>query len=185
MSGSGNCGTMTALMARKRKTQSAADDAKAILNRVRHLVRLLRVFEKEAQSQYGLGAAKMFILHVLSHDEEISLNELADRTAVDQSSASLAVGRLVETGHVRRTVSPEDRRQVRLALTAKGKAVVRRSPPAAQERILESVQSMPPRDRAQLMTLLDQLMAGMGPPASGPAPMLFEDGAAPSKKRRR
>jgi DNA-binding MarR family transcriptional regulator len=126
----------------------------------------------------------MFILHVLSHDDEISLNELADRTAVDQSSASLAVGKLVETGHVRRTVSPEDRRQVRLALTPKGKAVVRRSPPAAQERILESVQSMPARDRAHLMVLLDQLMAGMGGPAAGPAPMLFEDDARTKRRKR-
>jgi DNA-binding MarR family transcriptional regulator len=172
-------------MAQKRKPASAHEDAKAILNRVRHLVRLLRMFEKEAQSQYGLGAAKMFILHVLSQDDEISLNELADRTATDQSSVSLAVGKLVESGHVRRNVSEEDRRQVRLALTAKGRAVVRRSPPAAQERILESVQSMPARDRAHLMTLLDQLTAGMGPPASGPPPMLFEDGQSATKKRKR
>ena len=171
-------------MVRKTKTQAAADDAKAILNRVRHLVRLLRMFEKEAQSQYGLGAAKMFILHVLSHDDEISLNELADRTATDQSSASLAVGKLVETGHVRRTVSPEDRRQVRLGLTPKGKAVVRRSPPAAQERILESVQSMPARDRQHLKKLLDQLTAGMGPPASGLPPMLFEDDAVARKRKK-
>ncbi len=161
-------------MASARRNRAATDDAKAILNRVRQLVRALRTFDRQAQSRYGLGAAQMFILHVLQHDEELSMNELADRTATDQSSASLAVGKLVTEGYVRRSVSEEDRRQVRLSLTPKGRALVKRSPPAAQERIMESVQAMPPGDRAQLMALLDRLMAGMVPD-DGRTPMLFQD----------
>lgn len=154
------------------------DDAKAILNRVRQLVRALRSFDKQAQSQYGLGAAQMFILHVLQHDEELSMNDLADRTATDQSSASLAAGKLVTEGYVRRSVSEEDRRQVRLSLTPKGRALVKRSPPAAQQRIMESVRAMPPADRAQLMALLDRLMTGMAPD-DGRKRMLFQDDPDP------
>jgi DNA-binding MarR family transcriptional regulator len=120
-------------MASKKHRAAAADDAKAILNRIRRLVRALRMFDKEAQSRFGIGAAQMFILHVLSASEELSLNELAERTATDQSSASLAAARLVDEGYVKRLVSEEDRRQVRLSLTPKGRALVRRSPPAAQE----------------------------------------------------
>ncbi len=158
------------------------NDAKAILNRVRQLVRALRTFDKKAQSRYGLGAAQMFILHVLQHDEELSMNELADRTATDQSSASLAVGKLVTEGYVRRSVSEEDRRQVRLSLTAKGRALVKRSPPAAQDRIMASVHAMSPGDRAQLMALLDRLMAGMAPD-DGRTPMLFQEDAEPKRPR--
>ncbi len=121
-------------MATTRRDPAAMDDAKAILNRVRQLVRALRAFDKQAQTRFGLGAAQMFILHVLQHHDELSMNELADRTATDQSSVSLAVGKLVSEGYVRRDVSEEDRRQVRLSLTAKGRALVKRSPPAAQER---------------------------------------------------
>jgi DNA-binding MarR family transcriptional regulator len=173
-----------AAMASARRDRAATDDAKAILNRVRQLVRALRTFDRHAQSRYGLGAAQMFILHVLQHhDEELSMNELADRTATDQSSASLAVGKLVADGYVRRNVSEEDRRQVRLSLTPKGRALVKRAPPAAQERIMESVQAMPRADRAQLMALLDQLMAGMVP-NDGRTPMLFQEDAEPSPARR-
>lgn len=152
----------------------AGEDAKAILNRLRLLVRALRKFDRQAQTRYGLGAAQMFILHVLSHEDAISLNELADRTATDQSSVSLAVTRLVEEGHVTRSPSAEDRRQVRLSLTAKGRAVVRRAPPAAQERILESVQAMSARERGELTALLDKLLDGLNAPKGRPG-MFFQD----------
>lgn len=161
---------------------TAADDAKAILNRIRQLVRALRAFDKEAQSKYGVGAAQMFILHVLQHDDHLSLNELAERTATDQSSVSLAVGRLVEEGYVNREQGEGDRRQVRLSLTTKGRALVRRSPPAAQERILESIGAMTAAQRNSLITLLDQLLSGMGV-QQGEAPMLFQD-ETPKKKLR-
>ena len=169
-------------MATTRRDPAAMDDAKAILNRVRQLVRSLRAFDKQAQTRFGLGAAQMFILHVLQHHDELSMNELADRTATDQSSVSLAVGKLVTEGYVRREVSEEDRRQVRLSLTVKGRALVKRSPPAAQERIMDSVEAMPPADRAQLMALLDRLMAGMTD-GDGRPPMLFQDEREPAKRR--
>ncbi|MEO8382427.1 MAG: MarR family transcriptional regulator [Acidobacteriota bacterium] len=170
-------------MAPTRRDRAATDDAKAILNRVRLLVRALRSFDKQAQSQYGLGAAQMFILHVLQNDEELSMNELADRTATDQSSVSLAAGKLVTEGYVRRGVSEEDRRQVRLSLTPKGRALVKRSPPAAQERLMESVRAMPAADRAHLLALLDRLMAGMAP-SDGGIPMLFQDDPDPVRRPR-
>jgi DNA-binding MarR family transcriptional regulator len=151
----------------------AIDDAKAILNQLRQIVRALRAFDRQAQTKYGLGAAQMFIVHVLAHESDITMNELADRTATDQSSVSLAVGRLVEEGHVERVSNSEDRRQVRLSLTKKGRALVRRAPPAAQERILESVSAMSATERRQLMKLLDKLVTGLH--VKGRPPMFFQD----------
>ncbi len=165
------------------RRSAAADDAKAILNRIRQLVRALRAFEKEAQRRFGLGAAQMFILHVLAHEDQLSLNDVAGRTATDQSSVSLAVGRLVEDGYVRREVSREDRRQIELSLTAKGRALARRSPPAAQETILSGVEAMSATERARLVRLLDKLMKGMGEQAAG-LPMLFQDGNGSRKSGR-
>jgi DNA-binding MarR family transcriptional regulator len=162
----------------------AADDAKAILNRVRQIVRALRTFDKQAQSRFGLGAAQMFIVHILQNDDGLSLNELANHTATDQSSVSLAVGKLVSDGYVKRAESEVDRRQVHLSLTAKGRALARRSPPAAQERILESVQAMKRSERTQLTALLDQLIGGLSPLPDGPPAMLFQDEEEARPRRR-
>lgn len=169
-----------------KRSTAAVDDAKSILNRIRQLVRVLRAFEKEAQSKCGVGAAQIFILHVLQQESELSMNDLADRTATDQSSVSLAVGRLVDEGYVRRSIDDVDRRQVRLSLTPRGRGLIRRSPPAAQEKIMDSVANMSASERAQLVSLLDKLMGGMGGPG-GQVPMLFQDDAeeTPSPRSRK
>jgi DNA-binding MarR family transcriptional regulator len=170
-------------MARNTKPRQGADDAKVILNRVRQLVRALRAFDRQAQSRYGLGAAQMFILDVLRQERELSMNDLADRTATDQSSASLAVGRLEEHGYVRRMPGEADRRQVRVTLTARGRKLVRRTPPAAQEKIMDSASRMSTRERAQLKMLLEKLITGLGAEKERPR-MLFQDEEGPSGRRR-
>lgn len=167
-----------------RREPAPIDDAKAILNRIRLFVRALRTLDKQAQSRYGFGAAQLFILHVLKNEDELSLNDLADRTATDQSSVSLAVGKLVADGYVHRETNAKDRRQVRLSLTTKGRALVRRAPPAAQERMIESIGEMTSTERKQLTKLLDKLMGGMGVSTTGRAPMLFLE-EEPKKRTRR
>lgn len=160
-------------------------DAHAILNRIRQIVRALRLFDKRAQARYGLGAAQMFVLHVLQGEGKLTLSEVADRTATDQSSASLAVQRLIAEDYVSRAPGEEDRRHVILSLTQKGRALVRRMPQPAQEQILESLGRMRPRERAELMRLLDKLLTGMGVELTPTAPMLFQEGEKTPRRRRR
>ncbi|HEX7807288.1 MAG TPA: MarR family transcriptional regulator, partial [Thermoanaerobaculia bacterium] len=101
-------------MATRTKPTTAEAEGKRILDSIRLLVRSLRLFDREAQSKYGISAAQMFVLHALDTDDVLSLNELADKTATDQSSASVVVGRLVEAGYVSRTARKNDRRHVEL-----------------------------------------------------------------------
>lgn len=150
------------------------DEGKRILNAIRQLVRALRLFDREAQSRYGISAAQMFVLHALDTDEVLSLNALAERTVTDQSSASVVVQRLVDAGYVTRTARKEDRRHIELRLTPRGRTVIRKSPPPAQQRILAVIESMAPRDRKQFASLLEQFVDEFGV-RGRKAPMLFED----------
>lgn len=156
-------------------------ESKRILNSIRQLVRALRLFDRQAQTKHGISAAQMFVLHALSEEDVLSLNELAERTATDQSSASVVVQRLVDAGYVSRTAKKEDRRQIELRLTAKGRTVTRKSPPPAQQKMLAAVEAMPARDRKVFANLLQTFVEGVG--VRGPkTPMLFEED--PPKKKR-
>jgi MarR family transcriptional regulator, organic hydroperoxide resistance regulator len=169
-------------MATRSKPTTAEAEGKRILDSIRLLVRSLRLFDREAQAKYGISAAQMFVLHALDTDDVLSLNEVAEKTATDQSSASVVVGRLVEVGYVSRTARKDDRRHVELRLTAKGRAVIRRSPPPAQQKILGAIAAMPPRDRKAFAEMLDSFVETIG--AGGrKAPMLFEESAPKSRKR--
>ena len=155
-------------------TTTTHAEAKRILNSIRQLVRALRLFDREAQSRHGISAAQMFVLHTLSEEEALSLNELSERTATDQSSASVVVQRLVEAGLVTRTQNARDRRHVELRLTPRGRTVIRRSPPPAQQKILAAVEGMSARDRKTIAKLLESFVESFGVKGKR-APMLFED----------
>ena len=140
----------------------ADDEGMRILNSIRQLVRALRLFDREAQSRYGVTAAQMFVLHAIDQEEGLSLNALAARTATDQSSASVVVQRLVEAGYVLRTAQAADRRRVELRLTPKGRGIIRKAPPPAQQKILATVAAMSVRDRKELAALLERFVDAFG-----------------------
>lgn len=151
-----------------------ASEGKRVLNSIRQLVRALRLYDREAQSKYGISAAQMFVLHTLEQDEVLSLNELAERTATDQSSASVVVQRLVDAEYVTRTPRKEDRRHVELRLTPRGRGVIRRSPPPAQQKILAAIEAMPTRERKLFADLLESFVVAFGVRGKK-APLLFEE----------
>jgi hypothetical protein len=61
-----------------------------------------------------------------------------------------------------------------IRLTAKGRAVVRKAPPPAQQKILAAVDAMPLRDRKALAELLETFVEGFGVRGKK-APMMFEE----------
>jgi DNA-binding MarR family transcriptional regulator len=164
------------------------DPTRDVLDAVRHLVRALRLSHHEAERRVGLSAAQLFVLQTLAENEPLSLKEVAARTATDQSSVSVVVGRLVEGGLVRRRRSRSDGRRVDLSLTAKARTVLEKGPPLVAQRILvDAVEALSAPERARLSRLLGKVVASMGAGAGTPG-MFFEapPGArGPEKKRRR
>lgn len=131
----------------------------------------------------GLSGAQLFVLQCLARSSPCSVNDLAERTATDQSSVSVVVSRLVSAGHVLRAPCKHDRRRLELSLTASGRAIVQRAPEAAQERLLGALGELSKAELAALRRLLAKVVEGAE--AAGVAPSLFfEEGPAPVGKGR-
>lgn len=145
-----------------------------VLDALRRLVRFLRLASSAAEESTGATAAQLFVLQALSSGPAASLSELAARTVTDPSSVSTVVARLVARGLVTRAPSEKDRRRAEIALTAKGRAALKKAPPLAQERILEAVAGLPSAERAALVRGLSSLVGALGADAL-PARMFFED----------
>jgi len=161
-----------------------ASAARPVLDQIRRLVQSLRLAAQKAERQVGLSSAQLFVLQKLSEARAQSVNELATRTATDQSSVSVVLARLTERGLVARRVDPKDRRRVRLSLTARGRALLRRSPAPAQNELVEAIEALRPAERAKLADLLGRVVARMG---EVPAALFFEsdDELPPAPPRRR
>src|SRR5690348_4042205 len=113
-------------------------DVRSILDSIRRIVRTLRVASRASEKEVGLTGAQQFVLHHLAEATSLSVNDLADRTRTHQSSVSVVVQRLVDRGLVARERSGLDARRVELTLTPAARALLKKSPGAAQERLIEA-----------------------------------------------
>lgn len=163
---------------RRPRPSRSSNQARAILNDLRLLVRELRVSAREAEKRLGISGAQLFVLQCLGRDEVLSMNELAERTHTDQSSVSVVVSRLVERKLVEQSASPEDARRAEVRLTASGRRLVRFAPEATQVRLAQALAAMSPDACNRLARGLSELVAQMG--LQGSPRMFFEEEAAPA-----
>lgn len=90
----------------------------------RHLWRLLRALEhidQEYLSRYGVTTSQGEALLAFAADSRVSMNELSRALGLANSTMTRMVEKLVARGLVRRTEDEQDRRVVRVALTAEGR----------------------------------------------------------------
>ena len=158
------------------KVFSAERETRQVLDAIRRLVRSLRESSRAAEKRVGLSGAQLFVLQALDRSGPLSVNELAAATVTHQSSVSVVVARLVAQGLVSRFQSARDRRRLDLSLTAKGRKLLRRSPGAAQERLIDGLRRMSGAERQTLAASLQRLVKRMGIESGAPS-MFFEEPA--------
>ncbi len=74
----------------------------------------------------GLSMAQFSLLMRLYHGGGCEVHDIGQEFGVSSAAASQLVDRLVQGGLVARTENPEDRRVRRIALSAKGRALIDR-----------------------------------------------------------
>jgi DNA-binding MarR family transcriptional regulator len=145
-----------------------------VLDSLRRIVQVLRESSRRAEQELGITGAQLFVLEQLVGVPSQSLNELAERTRTHQSSVSTVVGRLVERGLVVRQRSLRDARRLELALTARGRRMTANTPGVVQNRLIRTIDDLPPRSRRQLASLLRQVVGGLDAQERRPQ-MFFND----------
>ncbi|WP_414439762.1 MarR family winged helix-turn-helix transcriptional regulator [Burkholderia sp. 22PA0106] len=82
---------------------------------------------------HGINLQTWRVLAALRHEDHQTLSDLASHTGSELSYLSRAVSALEGSGHIRRSVSPTDRRNIHLSITEAGAAVVAELAPRAWE----------------------------------------------------
>lgn len=95
-------------------------------------------------------------LHILGQSGALSVGALAERQGTKLPAASVLADNLVHAGLVERSDDPEDRRRVKLRLTARGEEVVRR-PHEVGELIRGWLRDLDPAEVAALVRGLEAL----------------------------
>jgi DNA-binding MarR family transcriptional regulator len=168
----------------RHSSNGPGQDARAVLDSIRRIVRVLRLTARHTEKQFGLSAAQLFVLQRLAEaGTPLTPSELAARTLTDQSSISVVSQRLVDRGYASRSRSETDARSYRLTLTDTGRSVVRKLPDATQGKLLHAMLAMPAADVRQLAKLLGRLVQETGL-SQEKASMLMEDEAPAARSKR-
>ncbi len=97
------------------------------IEEMRHLfvvmARQFGLLQKESSQCCGVTTIQSHILYEIKRAHHLSVNELAERLGLDNSTTSRHVHGLVEKGLVLRQPDPKDRRYVTLGLTDQGVAL--------------------------------------------------------------
>ena len=121
--------------------------------------------------RFALGVTEWRVMAVLGRYPDLSANEVAQRTAMDQVAVSRAVARLVEAGRLEREVHDDDRRRSVLRLSEAGYRIHDEVAPLAmgfERRLLEGMDAA---ERELLFRLLDRLDELEIQAESEPAPL--------------
>jgi len=164
------------------QSQSREADIASILDDLRRIVRELREASRSAERTLGVTAAQLFVLKMLAEAPTLSLSGLARRTSTHQSTVSVVVKRLVSARLVTRVTSATDARRVELAVTARGRALLKKAPLAAQERLIESIEQLPNTQRKALANGLRQVVTGML--LDQERPVMFFEEEEPQRERK-
>lgn len=167
---------MAATVRANRRLETNGDrEATRVLNSFRSLVRALRIADRAGVNDHGLGAAQIYVLHVLAERSPLSINELAEITSTDQSSVSVVVNKLVSKGLVASERSAEDARRTALSLTSRGRTLLKKLPEPFPRAMIESLAKMPKTRVRALADALAELTRTMGIEEERP-PLLLEEG---------
>jgi DNA-binding MarR family transcriptional regulator len=164
------CDTETCLVA-KMRVEPQPDVSRAI-NALRRMVRGLRSSAESAERELRVSAAQLFVLSELSQLADQSVKDLAARTMTTHSTVSEVVSQLIAKGLVARTTDASDGRRALLRLTRQGGSLLKKSPRAIQEDLIEGFGTLRPSVRRGLATGLEKWLeaSGLG---DVPATMLF------------
>ena len=142
---------------------SASPDAAAILDQLGKLLRELTRLAGGADDGPALTATQRIALIEIADAPPLRLNDLATRIGTSAPTASRAVDVLDELGLVARTPDPDDRRAVRIELTAAGRRLVDERKARASAAFEPGVAALTPADREKLLALLAKLTGALSP----------------------
>ena len=113
---------------------------------------------------YGVTAAQFKVLIIVTQYQVDTPAEVCRYLGLDSGSMTRMLDRLEHKGLVQRTRCPDDRRQVRLALTDDGQRLADRLPEIGAAAMNELVGALEPDELRTLESLLAKVLLDAGDP---------------------
>lgn len=145
------------------RARPKADAAMHVLRKLRLVFNTVKSHFREVEKKTGVAGAQVWAMAVVRDQPGIGVNELARSMDVHQSTASNLLKPLIEGGMVVAERAQSDRRALRLRVTARGLAVLKKAPAPESGLLPSALAKLDLETLARLDEDLDGLIALIHP----------------------
>jgi DNA-binding MarR family transcriptional regulator len=135
------------------------------------------------QRARGLSVPQFRALAQLNAFEKVSLSGVAENLGCSLPTASRMVGKMVVKGLVKKCVCHEDRRQMWLMITSRGRALFDASRRSTQAVVAEKIAHLDPQHKQQIQHAMETLHAIFHPENDEPAKSRVKSRASAAARR--
>lgn len=151
---------------------SDADQVSAVRAFNRFYTRKLGVLDQQLlKSPFSLSEAR--VLYELAHREELAAKQIGIELGLDPGYLSRIVQKFDEDGLITRKPLPSDRRQYRLALTARGRQAFAKLERITNDDVAAMLAALPGGDRARLIGAMAEIERLVGERPVPPQPAIL------------
>lgn len=143
-----------------------------ILKSIRRIMRSTGQYSREIDLQCGVTVPQLICLKLLVERDGISGRELARGMDLTHSTCVGILDRLEAKGLARRERSEKDRRVVLLHATEAGREVCRKAPMLLQDRLTQSLETLPESEQKSIAAALERVVELMDLGHVDAAPLL-------------
>lgn len=130
---------------------------KEIIYAIRRLMQAEEHYTKELNKVYNVSAAQINCLVALHENGPLPPSQIARYIMVNSSTVTGIIDRLENKDLVKRSRISKDRRVVTVELTRAGQSLAENAPPPIQQKIIDGLNSLSPKELDDIVLSLKRL----------------------------
>jgi len=139
-----------------------SDTIAGIIDNIRRVFQVVHEQARKAEHATGLTSPQLWAIKTIAQESPIMVSEIARRMYLHPATVVGILDRLEKQNLVIRIRSTEDRRVVRVDLTAKGRALLQKAPEVAQNLIVAGLEKLPQRNLNKIASSVNQIVGILG-----------------------
>ncbi len=144
----------------------------SVLRAIRSLIRAVELGGKRLAAATGLTPSQLVVLQEVARHEKTTAGAISTAVRFGHATVTNIVDRLEQNGLVVRRRGEQDRRQVWVTITAKGRSVLSAAPDMLQDTFQASYEALPDWEQAMIAAMLERLTALLNADTSDAAPVI-------------
>ena len=154
-----------------------------IMDNIRRVFQVVNDNSKKAERETGITGPQLWAIKVIGDLSPVRVSDLAARMYLNPSTVVGILDRLESRGLVQRNRSDDDRRVVKVHLTAVGKGLVR-APEVASGLLVNGLETLTSKELNNIEAGLDKLVSILGAQKLPPQLTLSPEVNVPKRQRK-